>query len=69
MKQTDDSRDVSLAGSDDETTTTTTTDDEGSKVQINKVHSEGLEGVKTNYTKNGEGAGKTDQSSEESSGK
>ncbi|CAG8148331.1 unnamed protein product [Penicillium nalgiovense] len=67
LKQTDDSRDVSLAGSDDETTTTT--DDEGSKVQIKKVHSEGLEGVKTNYANNGERAGKTDQSSDGSSGK
>jgi protein-tyrosine phosphatase len=68
LKQADDSRDVSLAGSDDDTTTTTT-DDEGSKVKIIKVHSEGLEGVKTNYAKNGEAAGKTGQSSGESSGK
>ncbi|KGO47741.1 Phosphatase tensin type [Penicillium expansum] len=50
-KQTGDSRGVSLAGSDDETTTTT--DDEGRKVKVSKVHSEDLEGVKTNYPKNG----------------
>ncbi|CAG8896961.1 unnamed protein product [Penicillium egyptiacum] len=68
LEQTDESRDVSLAGSDDDETTTTT-DDEGLKVKIKKVHIEGLEGVKTNYAKNGEGAGKTDQSSDESSGK
>lgn len=54
-KQTGDSRDVSLAGSDDETTTTT--DDEGRKVKVKKAHSEGLEGMKTNYAKNGEGGG------------
>ncbi|KAJ5205261.1 Protein-tyrosine phosphatase catalytic [Penicillium cf. griseofulvum] len=49
-KQTGDSRDVSFAGSNDETTT----DDEGRKVKAKKVHSEGLEEVKTNYGKNGE---------------
>ncbi|KAJ5505058.1 Phosphatase tensin type [Penicillium fimorum] len=48
-KQTGDSRDVSLAGSEDERTTT---DYEGRKVKVKKVHSEGLEGVKTKYTKN-----------------
>ncbi|KAJ5822524.1 Phosphatase tensin type [Penicillium robsamsonii] len=46
-KQTGDSQDVSLAGSDDERITT---DDEG---KVKKAHSEGLEGVKTNFTKNG----------------
>lgn len=46
-KQTGDS----LSGSDDETTTTT--DDEGRKVNVTKVHSEELEGVKTQYVKNG----------------
>ncbi|KAF4767134.1 Phosphatase tensin type [Penicillium solitum] len=50
-KQTGDSRDVSLAGSDDETTTIT--DDEGRKVNVKKVHSKDLEGVKANYAKNG----------------
>ncbi|CAI7602176.1 unnamed protein product [Penicillium glandicola] len=53
-KQMGDSRDVGLSGSDDETTTT---DEEGQKVKVKKVHSEGLEGVKTNYAKNEVGAG------------
>jgi len=57
-KQTDDSKDVSLAGSDDESRITTT--DEGRKVKVKKEeNNEGLEGVKTHY-KNGES--KKDQS-------
>jgi protein-tyrosine phosphatase len=53
-KQTDDSQDVSLAGSDDETRTTTT-DDQGRKIKVKKdENNEELEGVKTHYGKNGE---------------
>lgn len=51
-KQTGDSQDVSLAGSDDEMTT-----DEGRKAKIKSVHSEELEGVKTNFEKNGAATG------------
>ncbi|CAG8368278.1 unnamed protein product [Penicillium salamii] len=46
-KQTDDSKDVSLAGSDDETRITT--DDEGRKVKVKKDQEDGLEGVKAHY--------------------
>ncbi|KAJ5173609.1 Phosphatase tensin type [Penicillium coprophilum] len=49
-KHTGDSRGVSLAGSDEETTTT---DDDGRETKVQKVHSEGLEGVKTNYKQTG----------------
>jgi protein-tyrosine phosphatase len=52
-KQTGDSRDVSLSGSDAGSDGETTTDDEGRKVKVKKVHSEGLEGVKTNYGNGG----------------
>ncbi|KAJ5325807.1 Phosphatase tensin type [Penicillium brevicompactum] len=49
-KQTDDSKDVSLAGSDDETRITT--DDEGRKVKVKKgEQDDDLEGVKTHYAK------------------
>lgn len=56
-KQTDDSKDVSLAGSDDETRYTT--DDEGRKVKLKKEEQsdDELEGLKTHYGKENQSSG------------
>ena len=52
-KQTDESKDVSLAGSDDEIVTT---DDEGRKVKLKKDQEDILEGVKAHYGKDSKDA-------------
>jgi protein-tyrosine phosphatase len=69
-KQTDESKDVSLAGSDDETRSTqsTTTDDEGRRIANAQKEGNGdLEGVKPHFVQNG--AGTTESSPDKDGGK